>query len=108
HLFSYLEAILRVYNRFGRRDNKFKARIKILVKELGKEKFTKMVETEWAAIRDHLNLDLQELERIKEFFQPPPYESLADDPMLAEKTAEDSRFGAWFRHNTHSHKVPGY
>ncbi|WP_026609669.1 nitrite/sulfite reductase [Methylocaldum szegediense] len=108
HLLSYLEAILRIYNRFGRRDNKFKARIKILVKELGKEKFTEMVETEWAAIKDHLLLDLQEVERIKTFFQPPLYETLSDDPSLAERTAQDSRFGAWFRHNTHAHKVPGY
>jgi sulfite reductase (NADPH) hemoprotein beta-component len=108
HLLSYLEAILRVYNRFGRRDNKFKARIKILVKELGKEKFTEMVENEWAAIKDHLLLDLEEIERIKTFFQPPPYETLADDPLLAEKTAHDSQFGAWFRHNTHPHRMPGY
>lgn len=108
HLLSYLEAILRVYNRFGRRDNKFKARIKILVKELGKEKFTEMVETEWAAIKGHLLLDLEEIERIKTYFQPPPYETLADDPLLAEKTAQDSQFGAWFRHNTHPHKMPGY
>lgn len=108
HLLSYLEAILRVYNRFGRRDNKFKARIKILVKELGKEKFTEMVENEWAAIKDHLLLDLEEIERIKTFFQPPPYETLADDPLLAEKTAHDNQFGAWFRHNTHPHRMPGY
>ncbi len=108
HLLSYLEAILRVYNRFGRRDNKFKARIKILVKELGKEKFTEMVETEWAAIKDHLLLDLEEIARIKTFFQPPAYETLADDPLLAEKTAQESQFGAWFRHNTHPHKMPGY
>jgi sulfite reductase (NADPH) hemoprotein beta-component len=108
HLLSYLEAILRVYNRFGRRDNKFKARIKILVKELGKEKFTEMVEAEWAKIKDDLLLDLDEIERIKAFFQPPPYETLADDPRLAEKTAQDSHFASWFRHNTFSHKMPGY
>lgn len=108
HLLSYLEAILRVYNRYGRRDNKFKARIKILVKELGKEKFTEMVEAEWAAIKDNLLLDLEEIERIRKFFQPPPYETLTDDPPLLEKTAHDSRFAAWFRHNTVPHKVPGY
>jgi sulfite reductase (NADPH) hemoprotein beta-component len=108
HLLSYLEAILRVYNRFGRRDNKFKARIKILVKELGKEKFTEMVEAEWAAIKDDLLLDLEEIERIKTFFQPAPYETLADNPLLAEKTAHDSQFAAWFRHNTFPHKMPGY
>jgi sulfite reductase (NADPH) hemoprotein beta-component len=108
HLLSYLEAILRVYNRFGRRDNKFKARIKILVKELGKEKFTEMVEAEWAAIKDDLLLDLEEIERIKTFFQPPPYVTLADNPLFAEKTAHDSQFAAWFRHNTFPHKMPGY
>jgi len=108
HLLSYLEAILRVYNRFGRRDNKFKARIKILVKELGKEKFTEMVEAEWTAIKDDLLLDPEEIERIKAFFQPPPYETLIDDSLLAEKTAQDSHFAAWFRHNTLPHKTPGY
>jgi sulfite reductase (NADPH) hemoprotein beta-component len=108
HLLSYLEAILRVYNRYGRRDNKFKARIKILVKELGKEKFTEMVEAEWGAIKNDLLLDLEEIERIKKFFEPPPYETLADDPLLLEKTAHDSQFAAWFRHNTVPHKLPGY
>ncbi|HYE35852.1 nitrite/sulfite reductase [Methylocaldum sp.] len=108
HLLSYLEAILRVYNRFGRRDNKFKARIKILVKELGKEKFTEMVEAEWASMKDDLLLDGNEIERVKAFFQPPSYQMLADDPLLAEKMAQDSQFAAWFRHNTFAHKVAGY
>jgi sulfite reductase (NADPH) hemoprotein beta-component len=109
HLLSYLEAILRVYNRYGRRDNKYKARIKILVKDLGKEKFAEMVEAEWALIRDGLLLDQAEIDRVKAFFQPHPYESLpAEDIGLAEARRRDAEFAAWFRHNTVAHKAPGY
>jgi sulfite reductase (NADPH) hemoprotein beta-component len=109
HLLSYLEAILRVYNRFGRRDNKYKARIKILVKELGQEKFAELVEAEWAEIRDPLVLDQAEIDRVQQFFQPPAYEQLPEeDAGLAEHRRHDAGFAAWFRHNTRAHKVPGY
>lgn len=109
HLLSYLEAILRVYNRHGRRDNKYKARIKILVKETGAEKFTAMVEAEWAAIRDGLVLDQAEIDRVSRFFQPHAYEALpATDPELDAQKLADADFGAWFRHNTVAHKVTGY
>jgi sulfite reductase (NADPH) hemoprotein beta-component len=109
HLLSYLEAILRVYNRYGRRDNKYKARIKILVKETGAEKFTAMVEAEWAAIRDGLLLDQAEIDRVSRFFQPHAYEALpANDPELDAQLLAHADFGAWFRHNTVAHKVPGY
>jgi sulfite reductase (NADPH) hemoprotein beta-component len=109
HLISYLEAILRVYNRFGRRDNKYKARIKILVKELGQAQFAEMVEAEWARIKDDLILDQAEIDRVKTFFTAPPYETLSGDyPHLAETLLGDSEFNAWFRHNTADHKVPGY
>jgi sulfite reductase (NADPH) hemoprotein beta-component len=109
HLISYLEAILRVYNRFGRRDNKYKARIKILVKELGQAQFAEMVEAEWARIKDDLILDQAEIDRVKTFFAAPPYETLSGDyPHLAETLLGDSEFNAWFRHNTADHKVPGY
>jgi sulfite reductase (NADPH) hemoprotein beta-component len=109
HLLSYLEAILRVYNRFGRRDNKYKARIKILVKETGTEKFTGMVEAEWAKIRDGLLLDQAEIDRVKAFFEPPSYESLPlEDAELNRQKLEDAGFASWFRHNTVAHKVPGY
>ena len=109
HLLSYLEAILRVYNRHGRRDNKYKARIKILVKETGAEKFTAMVEAEWAAIRDGLVLDQAEIDRVSRFFQPHAYEALpATDPELDAQKLARADFGAWFRHNTVAHKVTGY
>ncbi|HEX2879964.1 MAG TPA: nitrite/sulfite reductase, partial [Polyangiaceae bacterium] len=74
HLLSYLEAILRVYNRHGRRDNKFKARIKILVNALGIEKFREQVDAEWEQIKDSaLKLTEEELARVAKDFAPPPY-----------------------------------
>ena len=109
HLLSYLEAILRVYNLHGRRDNKYKARIKILVKETGTEKFAEMVEKEWHAIRDKMILDQAEIDRVSAFFRPHPYETLpAIDPSIEEKKQTHAEFAAWFRHNTVAHKVPGY
>ena len=106
HLLSYLEAILRIYNQEGRRDNIYKARIKILVKALGIEAFRDAVEAEWALIRDSgLKLDVAEIERMRSFFVPLPYETLADiDPT----TGCEAAFVAWYRHNTRAHKVPGY
>ena len=106
HLLSYLEAILRIYNQEGRRDNIYKARIKILVKALGIEAFRDAVEAEWALIRDSgLKLDVAEIERMRSFFVPLPYETLADiDPT----TGREAAFVAWYRHNTRAHKVPGY
>jgi sulfite reductase (NADPH) hemoprotein beta-component len=109
HLLSYLEAILRVYNRFGRRDNKYKARIKILVKDLGAKQFTEMVEKEWAEIKQALLLDQAEIDRVQAFFAPPSYEILPTEyPLLTETLAGDREFNAWFRHNTFEHKIPGY
>jgi len=109
HLLSYLEAILRVYNLHGRRDNKYKARIKILVKETGTEKFAEMVEKEWNAICDQMILDQAEIDRVSAFFQPHPYETLPTiDPSIEEKKQTQAEFAAWFRHNTVAHKIPGY
>jgi sulfite reductase (NADPH) hemoprotein beta-component len=109
HLLSYLEAILRVYNRYGRRDNKYKARIKILVKETGAEKFAAMVEAEWAEIRDGMELDPAEIERVRAFFVPPAYDALpATNAAVERLKAEDAGFAAWFRRNTVEHKVSGY
>ncbi|MDD5034938.1 MAG: nitrite/sulfite reductase [Methylococcaceae bacterium] len=109
HLLSYLEAILRVYNLFGRRDNKFKARIKILLKETGVEKFTRMVEEEWARIREDLILDEEEIERVSRQFLPPAYALDANqDTSFKSRQAEDPNFSAWVRHNTVEHKIPGY
>ncbi len=109
HLLSYLEAILRVYNRYGRRDNKYKARIKILVKETGAETFAAQVEAEWAGLQEGLRLDQAEIDRVSAFFQPHPYASLpAHDGALEEQQRHHAGFAAWRRHNTVAHRVPGY
>jgi sulfite reductase (NADPH) hemoprotein beta-component len=110
HLLSYLEAIMRVYNVLGRRDNIFKARIKILIHETGVEEFTRLVEEEWAKIKDgYLDLPKAEIDRIYAYFQPPPYEKTADDaPGLAAQRARDKAFDHWITANTASHKQPGY
>jgi sulfite reductase (NADPH) hemoprotein beta-component len=112
HLLSYLEAILRVYNQLGRRDNKFKARIKVTVHEMGAEKFTKLVEDEWAEIKDGaLTLPAEEIERVRSFFQPPPYEALVvvdDTAELATKRKADADFDDWVTTQIAPHKQPGY
>ena len=106
HLLSYLEAVLRIYNLEGRRDNLTKARIKILVKSLGIEEFRRRVEAEWALIRDsRLRVAEAEVARIRGFFTPPAYLKLADTDPAAGK---DAAFRAWYRYNTVEHKVPGY
>jgi sulfite reductase (NADPH) hemoprotein beta-component len=105
-LLAYLEAILRVYNLEGRRDNIHKARIKILVKAVGPQKFREMVEAEYAAGRDTApNFDEKEFERIKAFFTQPVYEQLRDEDVLSGKPNE---FRTWYQRNTKPHKVPGY
>ena len=110
HLLSYLEAIMRIYNEQGRRDNLFKARIKILVHALGIDKFRELVDAEWEKIRDKgLLLDDAEIARVAQHFDPPDYEELAvDDPEIEHKLAFDHAFADWFRHNVVPHKVPGY
>ena len=106
HVLSYLEAILRVYNLDGRRDNLTKARIKILVRSLGIDEFKKRVETEWESIRDAgLRITDAEIERMRGFFTPPAYRTLQDDEPAA---GADTAFRAWYRYNTAAHKVPGY
>jgi sulfite reductase (NADPH) hemoprotein beta-component len=106
HLLSYLEAILRVYNQEGRRDNIYKARIKILVKAQGIDEFRKAVDAEWELIREtSLKLEIAEIERVRAFFRPPPYETLVDVDVTAGQSPE---FSAWYRYNTRPHKVPGY
>jgi len=106
-LLSYLEAILRIYNQEGRRDNIHRARIKVLVKAKGVEDFRKAVEAEWELMRDDpsLKLDDAEFERVSAFFEPPPYEKLPDIDATAGQSPE---FLAWYRYNTRPHKVPGY
>ena len=107
---SYIEAILRVYNQYGRRDNIYKARIKILVHELGAEKFTQEVEAEWQAIKDGaLALDSATVADIAARFRYPDYEKLADDPpALSAARRSDQRFATWLGNSVANHKVAGY
>ncbi len=105
-LLSYCEAILRVYNRYGRRDNIHKARIKFLVKTLGIAAFRDEVEAEWLASRDDgSQLTAEQVAHARSFFKPLAYETLPNIDPLADAGAE---FKAWYRYNTHAHKVPGY
>jgi sulfite reductase (NADPH) hemoprotein beta-component len=110
HLLSYLEAILRVYNLEGRRDNIHKARIKILVKGLGADEFRRKVEEEWAQIKDSvLLLDQREIDRVAAFFAPPVYApNAAQDTSLDQHLIENKTFATWVRRNVVAHKVPGY
>ena len=110
HLLTYLEAILRVYNRQGRRDNKYKARIKILVKALTPEVFAGRVEAEWQAIKDSpLTLTPEEVQRVSRFFTAPAYRELADETaLLARQSSENPAFGIWYSRNVSAHKTPGY
>ncbi|MDX1693029.1 MAG: nitrite/sulfite reductase [Ketobacteraceae bacterium] len=110
HLISYLESILRVYNRYGRRDNKYKARIKILVKALGVDGFRQKVEDEWSHLKDsRLQVPDHEFERMKSFFVDPDYQSLEDqDELLARQSEQSPGFAHWLKHNCTDHKKPGY
>ncbi len=104
HLLTYLEAILRVYNRYGRRDNIHKARIKILVKERGAEKFREEVEAEWAHLKHGPDtLTEKEVARVEARFTRPQYQCLRNENLEGEPA-----FLAWAKRNVHAHKVPGY
>ena len=108
-LCSYLEAILRVYNRYGRRDNNNKARIKILVASLGVEEFTRQVEEEWAKMGDVGDFPQAELDRIRAAFVQPAFEQLpAASPAFDAAKASDRGFARFVRNNVHPHKQPGY
>jgi len=109
-LLSYTEAILRVYNRFGRRDNMYKARIKILVNAVGAEKFREMVETEWSFIKDSvLKLTDEDIAHFVGFFTRPDYvPSENDDAACIARRERDRAFERWMTRNTADHKVPGY
>jgi len=110
HLLSYTEAIMRVYNQYGRRDNKYKARIKILVKALGAEEFARQVEAEWLDLKDSPStITPEELARVASYFAPPAYEALTDtDALLQEQRTENKAFSNWLTRNVRPHKVPGY
>jgi sulfite reductase (NADPH) hemoprotein beta-component len=112
HLITYLEAILRVYNQLGRRDNKYKARIKILVKAMGVEAFRERVESEWIRLKDGPStLTGDEIERCKAFFTAPAYEQVdvaAVAAQLEARAAAEPAFANWLKRNTVDHRVAGY
>jgi sulfite reductase (NADPH) hemoprotein beta-component len=109
YLLSYLEAIVRVYNLNGRRDNKNKARIKILVNDMTPEKFTEAVEAEWLMVKDSaLRLTREEIERISKDFAPPAYERIAPVDLRALELGRDREYARWLKQNVQPHKVPGY
>lgn len=110
HLLTALEAILRVYNRAGRRDNKYKARIKILVRETGIEAFKARVMAEWERIKDGpQTLTEAEIDRCKTFFTDPSYLEKTDGPAeLTQPLNQDLLFTSWHEHNVKPHKQPGY
>ncbi len=110
HLLTYLDAIMRVYNRFGRRDNKYKARIKILVKEIGAEAFREKVEAEWLHDKDgSATLTQDEVERCKGFFTDPDYQELDNTNQAIEgAAASDLLFSHWLERNVAPHKKSGY
>ena len=110
HLLAYATAILRVYNLYGRRDNKYKARIKILVHETGTEELTGWIEKEFEALKDgELTLPDADVQAIKAYFAPPNLPSRPDgDALLREAQADDRNFGAWLRRNVTTHRNPEY
>jgi len=106
---SYVEAVLRTYNQFGRRDNIWKARIKILVHDLGAEAFAKEVEAEWQSIKDGaLVLEPAMVADIAGRFRYPHYEKLDDSPRELAQGQRDAAFAAWLRNSVSNHKAPGY
>jgi len=111
-LLSYLEAILRVYNQYGRRDNLYKARIKILVKALGAEEFYARVEREWETTRQRMPaLTAAQIERARSYFTAPPYRGCDDaaaESLLAAQRAANRAFDRWLSRNVAAHRVPGY
>ena len=110
YLLSYIEAILRVYNRFGRRDNIYKARIKILVNDVGQEEFGKQVEVEWKSIKEGvLKLEQKDIDYAKSFFTSPIYDNRAvDDNSFSEAKKSNKDFSNWANRNLYAHKISGY
>ncbi len=110
HILTYVESILRIYNQFGRRDNKYKARIKILVKALGIDEFKRQVEADWADLKDGLGtLTIEEVKRVAAFFTDPTYETLPNhDASLNEFRADSRSFSNWMLRNVKPHRIPGY
>jgi len=112
HLLTYLDAILRVYNRYGNRDNKYKARIKILVRAWTAEVFAERVESEWAHLKDGpATLTGDEIERMKSFFTMPDYKTVdaqALDSELQQTAGQNKAFARWLERNTRTQKQAGY
>lgn len=110
HVLSYCEAVIRVYNIHGRRDNIYKARIKILVKALGIDEFRRQVDEEWAHLKDGpLTITQAELDRVAQYFEPMPYKALpAHDASYDAAVASNPAFAAWVKRCVHAHRVPGY
>jgi sulfite reductase (NADPH) hemoprotein beta-component len=110
HLLSYVESILRIYNMHGRRDNIHKARIKIIVNQMGIDKYRELVEQDFEYTKDSaLKVPDEEIARIDAYFAPPQYETLEDEgATLAKIRAGDRAFDRWVRGNVVEHKVPGY
>ncbi len=108
HLLSYLEAIVRVYNLNGRRDNKYRARIKILVRESGLDNVRNQVEKEWQLIKNDLELDQKRIEEIQQHFAAPAYDPSASDNNLEQQLQDNAAFATWYKYNTAEHKIPGY
>ncbi|MNJ94444.1 Sulfite reductase [ferredoxin] [compost metagenome] len=110
HVMTYLEAILRVYNQYGRRDNIYKARIKILVKAIGIDEYRRQVEAEWQDIKDGPGtLTDEELQRVAAYFTMPAYDTLpATDAEFEKHKAENKAFNSWLTRNVKAHKVNGY
>jgi|TARA_R110002074_G_scaffold373069_1_gene548721 sulfite reductase (NADPH) hemoprotein beta-component len=108
-ILSYSEAILRTYNRFGRRDNKYKARIKILVRETGLDKFKEQVESEWEHLKNGpLKLTQQHIQRVKSFFSPLAYQTISNDHVYIKNLDRSGAFRQWIKQNTVKHKQNGY
>jgi len=108
HLLTYTEAVMRVYNQYGRRDNKYKARIKILLKAIGLEEFQRQVEAEWTDLKDGPEtLTEEELQRVTDFFQPPPYKALANIDYVGQQDGNKA-FANWVKRNVKPHKKAGY
>jgi sulfite reductase (NADPH) hemoprotein beta-component len=108
HLLTYTEAVMRVYNQYGRRDNKYKARIKILLKAIGLEEFQRQVEAEWADLKDGPEtLTKEELQRVTDFFQPPAYKALANIDYVGQQDGNKA-FANWVKRNVKPHKKAGY
>jgi sulfite reductase (NADPH) hemoprotein beta-component len=110
HLLTYLESIMRIYNRYGRRDNKYKARIKILVRAMGAAGFKSRVEEDWVHVKDGPSTLVDaEIQRMVEAFAPPPFTDLSHaDSNLDEQRLEHPKFSHWLHHNVVPHKNPGY